>query len=152
MDRERISKVLYITFISLLGNFLAIMFFYSGAQSAQATPGTLSFGGPILWEVPIPIPNLVTLGAPCPAHTVILDYSKGVPTVEGFTIPNGFNVSAGVTFDYENIYTPGVQTLGEVLPLPLPTCAGLTPYPVYTVLFNPTSFRYQVGTGLVPGF
>jgi hypothetical protein len=147
MNHDNLSRVLYLTLVGVFVNALVVMAFYSYVQTAQATPGTLQFGGPILWEVPTPIP---TFSGICPAHTVILDYSKGIPDLMAFSIPNGFNVSAGVTFDYENVYTPGVQTLGEVNIIPLVTCAGLFPYPVYTTFFNPTYLKFQVGTSLLP--
>jgi hypothetical protein len=86
----------------------------------------------------------------CPAHIVILDYSFGVPKPIGISTLGATNATPGLIFDWGNLYTPWVETLGEDIPFPLPTCAGL-PYPVFQGFFNPLFGKFQIGTGAIPG-
>ncbi|HVY68090.1 MAG TPA: hypothetical protein VHA30_04330, partial [Patescibacteria group bacterium] len=103
--------------------------------------------GTILYDMPTPTP---TLSGVCPAHTVITDYSTGVPTIIGLYVPNLVNAGTGSIFDYGNNYTPGVHVLGEHTLIPTPTCL-MYPYPVYMLFFNYEEGKFQMGTGLVPG-
>lgn len=144
-----ITRIMY---LALVGFFvttgLVITIYSQSVLPANATIGELPFGGPIVADIYTPTP---TLSGVCPAHTVVLDYSGNVPKLIGVSIPNFFNSPAGLTFDYGNLYTPGVQTLGEHDFIPLITCGGF-PYPVFNIFFNPNYAKFQVGTGLIPGY
>lgn len=144
-----ITRVMY---IALVGFFittgLVISIYFNSVTPAQATIGQQPFGGPIVVNIPLPTP---TLSGVCPAHTVILDYTLAVPKPIGIALPIALGTGAGLTFDYGNLITPGVQTLGEHSLIPIPTCVGF-PYPVYFVFLNPTYLKFQVGTSLLPSF
>lgn len=143
-----ITRVMY---VALVGFFittgLVVAIYFNSINFAQATIGQQAFGGPVLVTVPLPIP---TLTGACPAHTVILDYALTIPKPIGL-VTAGVGTGTGLTFDYGNLVTPGVQTLGEHSLIPIPTCGGL-PYPVYFTFYNPTYLRFQIGTSLLPSF
>ncbi len=149
-----ISRALSLTLLGvLLTTSLAVGLYY-WAPKAEATPGMLPFGGFILYNVPAPVPNILnTVLAPvppCPAHIVITDYSLGFPKVIGITLDG---LSEGPTFLFDNLFTPGVGTLGEYEPVPLPLCSPFNPgvyYPVFNAFLNPGFGLFQMGTALVP--
>jgi len=145
----------------LVGFLLAtglVLGIYSQAPSAYATPGVLPFGGFIMYNDPLPIPNPPTPTIPpvpippCPPHIVMLDYSLGFPKVIGLTFSG---LSTGPTFEFYNLYTPGINDVGEHTPVTVPTCIpGVTPgvyYPVFQMFFNAPYGLYQMGTGDIPG-
>lgn len=143
-----ITRVMY---IALVGFFittgLVVAIYFNSVTPAQATIGQQAFGGPIIVNIPLPVP---TLSGICPAHTVIFDYGMIIPKPIGLAFA-GIGTGTGLTFDYGNLLTPGVQTLGEHTLIPIPTCGGL-PYPVYFAFFNPLYLKFQVGTSLLPSF
>jgi|GEM_PF-2247695 hypothetical protein len=151
MLHNRIRKILYIAAAGiLLAGSLAAAIFVNAPQ-AFATPGAMPFGGTITSIVPPTVPPL----PPCPAHTLIDNTAtsaymatQGIisPPILGiYTLPPYSDI-----FLYENLITPGVNILGEYVPVPFPTCA--VPYPVYLGLFYPTYGLYGIGTSAVPGF
>ncbi len=151
-----ITRMLYSVFVAVFVTATLVVGIYSTTTHAQATPGMLPFGGHILYNVPLPIPNALNTVAvpvpPCPPHIVIIDYSFGFPKVIGITLAG---LSFGPIFEFYNTATPGIATLGEYAPLPLPVCSPLNPgvyYPVFDAFYNPTMGLFQMGTGAVPGF
>lgn len=146
---HHITRVMYFALVAFtITTALVVSIYFQSAKTAEATIGQKAFGGPIVVNIPLPTP---TLSGICPPHVVVMDYSLTVPIPKGIVVPSIFGVSAGATFDYGNLLTPGVYTLGEHSLLPVVTCGGF-PYAVYIAFFNPTYFKFQIGTGLVPGF
>ncbi len=139
----RVSYLVMVAFVLTAGLVLAI---YSSVEPAQATPGMIPFGGFIVTNVPLP----VGFPAPiCPPHILITDYTGGVPKPIGLTFGS---LSDAPTFEFYNLFTPGIATVGEYEPFPLPDCitAGV-PYPVFEVFYNVPYGLFQMGTGDVPG-
>ncbi len=144
-----ITRVMYASLVGfLITTGLVITIYFNTAVPAQATVGQSAFGGPIIVNIPLPTP---TLSGICPPHTVIMNYNLTIPRPVGLIVPTVFGVGTGLTFDYGNLLTPGVQTLGEYSPIPVPTCVGY-PYPVYFVFYNPMYLKFQVGTSMFPSF
>jgi hypothetical protein len=146
--RNKNNVYIAIAGICLALGMTVIVFF--DAVPAQATPGMMPFGGVVLYSVPLPINNPPPPRPPCPAHTVVSD----IVTHQNIGIMTTGVSAIGPMFLYNNFITPGVWTLGEHVLLPQPTCIG-TPgvnYFVYLGFYNGTSGRFQIGTGLTPGF
>ena len=144
------AEVTYKLLVSIVASCLLLAGFFFSTLQAKATPGMAPFGGPLILSVAVPIPNPLAAFAPCPAHFVILDYTGTVPKPIGISTLYSTNATPGSIFDWGNLFTPGVQTLGEFIPLPIPTCAGL-PYPVFQSFFNLEYGKFQIGTGAIPG-
>jgi hypothetical protein len=67
------------------------------------------------------------------------------PLVGIYTVPPYADI-----FSYYNLLTPGVNTLGEYVPVPFATCN--LPYPVYLGMFYAPYGLFGIGTSAVPGF
>lgn len=152
MCHHSMSRMLYVVLVAMFATTGLVAGIYATTPPAQATPGMMPMGGHILYNVPFPIPNLPPLFVPCPPHIVIIDFSLGVPKPIGITLSG---LSTGPTFEFYNLYTPGVAILGEYAPVPIPTCIpGVTPgvyYPVFPAMINFFfGGLYQIGTGGVP--
>lgn len=146
---------MYVSMVGFLITTGLVLGIYSQVPVAQATPGMMPFGGFILYNEPSPLPNVANVFGvpvpPCPPHIVMTDYSLGFPKVIGITFAG---LSVAPTFEFYNLYTPGVADLGEYIPVPLPNCVGAVGvyYPVFPVFFNAPYGLFQMGTGDIPGF
>ena len=146
---HQITKVMYIALVAVFFTTCLSTGLLFSAEPAQATVGMIPQGG--ITMSALVIPPTPTFTGICPAHVVILDETLPVPTLMGLAPQDIVGAGTGLTFIYNNLFTPGVWDLGEHLPIPIPSCVGF-PYPVYFHFFNPEYLRNQIGTGLVPGF
>lgn len=151
MEHNKTGKILYILMVGLLVTGSLVFGVYANTPQAFATPGAMPFGGRITNIVPPIVPP----APPCPAHTVIDNSATSAylaahgifaPSVLGiYTLP-----PFSMIFPYMNLVTPGVNILGEYVPVPFATCS--VPYPVYFAFYYFPYGLYGIGTSAIPGF
>jgi len=152
MAHNQISRILYMMMAVFLIAGGLVFGIYANTPQAFATPGAMPFGGKITSVVP---PIVPPAPAVCPAHTIINNAATSAymakygiisPPVLGiYTLP-----PYSLIFSYFNLATPGVNVLGEYVPVPFATCN--LPYPVFLGFFYPMYGLYGIGTSAVPGF
>jgi hypothetical protein len=152
MAHNQIRRIFYIATIGLLITTALVVGIYQGAPQVFATPGAMPFGGKIVSAVPAIVPPAPAL---CPAHTVINNSVESVYlAAHGIIVPPVIGIYTtppySLIFLYSNLITPGVNILGEYVPLPFPTCN--LPYPVYSGFLYPTYGLFGIGTSALPGF
>jgi hypothetical protein len=152
MEYNKTGKILYILMAGFLVTGSLVFGIYANTPQAFATPGAIPFGGTITNIVP---PIVPPAPAVCPAHTIVNNLTtsiylgeKGIlvpPIIGIYTIP-----PYSLIFPYMNLVMPGVNILGEYLPIPFASCD--LPYPVFLGFYYPTYGLFGIGTSMVPGF
>jgi hypothetical protein len=148
MSHNQTKRIFYMAVAGLL---ITGGMCFANVPRAFATPGGMGFGGRVVSIVPPIVPPL----PPCPAHTIIDNSTTSVYLAKfGIIVPPIIGIYTlppySLIFMYSNLVTPGVNILGEYVPVPFPTCS--VPYPVYLGFFYPMYGRYGIGTSAVPGF
>jgi len=121
---------------------------YANSPQASATPGAVGFGGKEISLVP-PV-----LNPPCPAYTLIDNSATSIySAAKGVIVPSKIGIYTtppySLIFLYSNLITPGVNILGEYVPVPFASCSF--PF-VYSGFLYPTYGRFGIGTSALPGF
>jgi hypothetical protein len=152
MARNQNSKIFYIAISGFLITGGLVVGIYAHTPEAFATPGAMVFGGKIVSVVP---PITPPAPAVCPAHTIINNSVASVYlAAHGIIVPPVIGIYTlppySLIFLYSNLATPGVNILGEYVPVPFATCN--LPYPVYLGFLYPTYGLFGIGTSAVPGF
>ena len=110
MTHLYLTRVLYTAMIGFLLTAASVVFIYSRTIPVHAQVAGEEYGGTVL-DVEVNADPLDDIE--CPVYTNIenADPTDGLPPVFGVYIPDYYPAP---TYDYENLFTPGVPVLGEL--------------------------------------
>ncbi len=149
INHHQITRVMFLVLLAFIISTGLVLGIYSQTLTAQATIGMSQDYGTFVASVALP--TLSGTGV-CPPHVVVFDMNSSIPKLIGITnLESPTNINPLLVYANNNLFTPGVWTLGEYAPIPIPTCGGF-PYEVYACFINPESGLCQLGTGDIPGY
>ena len=140
ITHHHVTRVMYVSMVAFVLCASLVAGIYSQVPDAKAA-GFIPYGGTVI-SVAANVDPVSSIE--CPFYSVVdnVDADNGLPPIFGIYIPPEFPAP---TYDYNNIFTPGVPIMGGIEPIPCQTDTGLQAYPLF--FDAPDGPFYLTGTG-----